>query len=353
MASLSKRCRHVRRGEPPEACACLFYLRTRAQGHDVWTPVGRTRAEAERALRRLQATAAETVSEAVDAWLALKAGGRANSVHSYRSRAAHVRSVLGHIPVAHLRPEQVAAFVAGLLARGYAPATVRGVYALLTGTLRHARRRGLIRTLPLPEDGPGIPAAAERRHHLTLSEVEAIIARMPGAWGRVAELVYVTGLRWGEIVAVERGDIDGAVLWVRRTAHRYGGTNDPKTRAGMRAVPLSPRARALFGSLALPVGGDYRRAREALVAAMGELHKKGMGWHTLRAAHGTLLDAAGVSLRESAARMGHGHRTAQTLGYAVRSETGDATVIDLARRRADRSARDVDASPPASAPGET
>ena len=73
-------------------------------------------------------------------------------------------------------------------------------------------------------------------------------------------------------------------------------------------------------------GGDER--------VIGDLHKPGMGWHSIRAAHGTLLDAAGVSLREQGARMGHGHRFAQTLAYRVRSEAGDAKVIDLARRRA-------------------
>jgi integrase len=332
MATLTKRCRH--RGSERETCRCMLYLRTRQGGRDVFTPAGHDRTEAEQTLRRLEASVGETVAQAVDAWLALKAAGRANSVHTYRSRAAHVRSVLGAIPLARLRPEHVSAFVAGLLERGYAPATVRGVYALLTATLRHARRRGKVRSLPLPEDGPGIPAGEERLHDLTLREVEAILARMPGVWGRVAELVYVTGLRWGEIVAVGPDDVEGQVLWVRRTAHRYGGTNDPKTRAGKRPIPLSPRAAALFAKLDLPVGGDYRRAYEALVAAMGPLHKKGMGWHTIRAAHGTLLDEAGISLRESAARMGHGHRTAQTLGYHVRSETGDAKVIDLARRRA-------------------
>lgn len=337
MASLSKRCRHVRRGDPPDACDCQWYVRRRQGGREVYAPAGLTRAEAERALRRVQATAGETVGEAVEAWLAAKdaePGARANSVHVYRSRAQHVTAALGAIPVAALRPENVTRFVDELLAAGYAPATVRGVYALLTSTLRHARRRGVIRALPLPDDGPGIPTAKERRHDLTLAQVDAIIAAMPDRWGQVAELVFLTGLRWGEAVAVRPQDVDGAVLWVRATAHRYGGTNEPKTQAGRRPIPLSPRARALLGAMRLPVGGDYREARKALVAAMGDLHRPGMGWHSLRAAHASLLDAAGVSLREAAARMGHGHNFAQTLSYRVAGEAGDATVIDLARRRA-------------------
>ena len=45
-----------------------------------------------------------------------------------------------------------------------------------------------------------------------------------------------------------------------------------------------------------------------------------MGWHTIRNAHASLLDQAGVSLRDAAARMGHGHNFAQTLAYRLSAE---------------------------------
>src|SRR5262249_42101904 len=146
-----------------------------------------------------------------------------------------------------------------------------------------------------------------RRHDLSLEEVEQILVRMEGTtWGKVAELALLTGCRWGELVAIERRDIQGTTLRIRRTATRRGAVNPPKTKAGDRAVPLSPRALELLAELDLPVGGQYPDARDALVAAMGDLHRPGMGWHSLRAAHASLLDASGVSLREAAARMGHG-----------------------------------------------
>lgn len=335
MASLTKRCRHS--PAEREECGCTWYVRHHEHGRDVFTRVGPDRAKAERALRRFEATAGETMDEAIDAWLELKASdpaARPNSVGNYRSRATHIRSALGKIPVASLRPKHVSAFVAGLQREGYAPSTVAGIYASTSSILRHARRRGVISDLPLPVDGPGISSAVERRHDLTLEEVEQIIARTPGKWGKVAEVVYLTGLRWGEVVAVEPDDIEGDYLRVRRTANRYHGTNPPKTRAGQRIVPLSPRAKQLLLELPLPVGGAYEDARRTLLKAMGGLHRPGMGWHTLRHAHASLLDSAGVSLREAAARMGHGHRFAETLGYRVRAEGGDAAVIDAARRRA-------------------
>lgn len=351
MASLVKRCRH--RGPERESCGCTWYIRERAGGRDAYTAVGSDRAAAERALDRHVAEPVESVSEAVALWLARKEAdpkARPNSIHTYRSRIAHIRAYFGADPVRSLRPSDLTRFVDDLLAAGYAPATVQGIYAALTSTLRHAQRRGVIKALPLPPDGPGIPAVAPRDHSLTLAEVESVIAAMPSPWGPVAELVLLTGLRWGEAVAIRAADIDGAVLRVRRTANRYRTTNSPKTTAGFRVIPLSRRARTILRSLDLPVGGNYRDARETLVAAMGPLHKQGMGWHTIRNAHASLLDQAGVSLRDAAARMGHGHNFAQTLAYRLSAEIGSADALDRARKR--HAAPSPARGGPSAAPGE-
>jgi integrase len=334
LASIEKRCRHPRADWAE--CSCTWYLRQRAGGRTIYTRLGPDRAKAERAAGRLAGEQGETMSEAIGQWLEAKArepGARANSLSSYRGRAAHLKAYWGPDLVRSVRPEHMSRFVHDLLAEGYAPATVRGIYTALTGTLRHAARRGVIREVPRPVDGPGIPSAPPRRHELTLAEVEMVVEAMSCTWALVAELVLLTGLRWGEAVAIERGDIEGSLLRVRRTASRHGGVNPPKTRAGDRVVPLSPRAAAILADLDLPVGGDYRNARRALLAAMADLHQPGMGWHTLRAAHATLLDSAGVSLREAAARMGHGPGFAMTLAYRVRSEAGDAGELDRARER--------------------
>lgn len=332
MASLVKTCRCGRGGWA--GCRHAWYVRARVGGRDAYTNVGPDRGGAERALRRHETAKGETVGETVDAWLAAKArdpNARPNSLATYRSRASHVRAYFGRMPTRSLRPDDLGRFADDLLASGASPATVQGVYATLTASLRHAQRRGVVRDVPLPPGGPGIPTPAPRRHELTLEQVEGVIAAMPGTWGKVAELVYLTGLRWGEAVALERGDVQGAVARIRRTRNKDGGTNEPKTAAGLRAVPLSGRARAILDELKLPVEGDYRQARLALVAAMGGLHQPGMGWHTIRAAHSQLLEETGHSLRETADRLGHGAAYATTFAYRVRGEPASADVLDSFR----------------------
>jgi len=334
MASIRKRCRHPR--DQWDTCSCRWFIRRKTGGRDTYTPVaGTTRAQAERALRNLESIPAETMRQAVQKWLDRKErdpAARVNSLASYRSRTRHIVEWFGDMRVTSLRPDLVVEFIDNQLTLRR-PATVQGIYAALTSVLRDAQRREVIRHLPLPPTA-GIPTAVPREHPLTLVEVEVILERMPGVWGKVAELVFLTGLRWGEVVAIEPGDIDGHVVRVRRTLTRTGTVNAPKTRAGSRVVPLSPRAHELLGSLELPVHGDYRRAREALVHAMGELHRPGMGWHSLRNAHATLLDSdPNLTIRDIAARMGHGANFSQTLAYGLVRESGRAGDIDSVRLR--------------------
>jgi integrase len=341
MASIVKRCRHPR-PEWPE-CGCTWYLRDRSGGRETHLRLGPDRAAAEAMASRLAqewSGGSERMSALCDRWLALRAAerdARPNTLITLRIRAAHVREWFGPIAVSSVRPEHVRAFVDAQRAAGRAEATIGGIYSALRGILVMALRDGLIRSLPLPPEGPGL-ARSVRRHDITLAECERVIAAIPGLWGQVAELILLTGLRWGEATAIRRDDVVGSVLMVRRTRNRRGGTNDPKTRTSKRALPLSGRALEILAGLDLPVGGSYSQARRVLVHAMREcgVWQPGMGWHTLRHAHATLLDHAGVSLRDAAHRMGHGANYAQTLAYRVAVDAGDASGLDAVRHAAAR-----------------
>ena len=56
--------------------------------------------------------------------------------------------------------------------------------------------------------------------------------------------------RYSELLALERGDVDGDVLHVRRTLDGEGGTKaKAKTRRSLRTIPLPLRARQAFAEL--------------------------------------------------------------------------------------------------------
>jgi integrase len=150
---------------------------------------------------------------------------------------------------------------------------------------------------------------------------------MPAPWDTLAEVCLLSGLRVGEAMALRPQDVDlgRRELHVRRTAHRYGRTNAPKSLASERVVPLSPRAADLLRWRLLAgawPSSDYRRAYEALRVGLdaASLHGPGLGWYWFRNAYRSLLREASVELETAARRMATGRtsrRRCATAGTAT------------------------------------
>jgi integrase len=342
VASITKKCRHPK--DQWDSCRCVWLIRQQRRGKVTWTPAGRTRAEAKRNLARITGAQSETVTEAIEVWLAAKRRdpeARTGSLLTWESRATTVRESLGDFPVRDVRPADLTDFARQLLESGRTPATCRAIYSLLTAVLRHAAARGVIHQLPLPPQGSGIPGYRGRRHDVTVGQLLVVIEKLAEPWDNVALLCLLTGLRIGEALALNPGDIGDGYLHVSRTKNMRGGVNRPKTRTSERVVPLTERAQLVLQDLDLPLVGTYSQARHALRAALGPLYVKNMSWHVFRNAHATLLDQDGLGLREVAARLGHGHNYAQSLQYSLVRELGPAGNLDELLTR--------HAAPPASA----
>jgi integrase len=342
VASITKRCRHPK--DQWTSCRCQWLIRQQRQGRVVYTPAGRTRSGALRALERLTGTQQETVAEAIEIWLAAKRRdpeARAGSLHAWESRAVTVRASLGDFPVRDVRPSDLSDFSRQLLESGRTPATCRAIYSLLTAVLRHAAARGVIHQLPLPPQGTGIPSSHGRQHDVTVGQLLVVVEKLGEPWNHVALVCLLTGLRIGEVLALIPEDVGAGYLHVRRTRNIRGGVNRPKTRTSKRVVPLTEGAQLVLQDLDLPLVGTYDQARHALRAALGPLHVKGMSWHVFRHAHATLLNEDDRGIGEVAARLGHGHNYAQSLQYSLVREVGPAGNLDelIARH----------AAPPASA----
>jgi len=126
-----------------------------------------------------------------------------------------------------LRYDQVAAVRAGLVARGYAPATSNRHLAALRGTLREAWRLGeltsddYLRLSDVPSVRGTSPArgrALQADEVLALFRTVAGDATAAGArdWAALA-LLLVLGLRRAEVAALELADVDLAAGVVRVT----------------------------------------------------------------------------------------------------------------------------------------
>jgi integrase len=173
----------------------------------------------------------------------------------------HIEPTWGRVPLAEVTPADVAAWLGRLSASGLAPATVRYIHRVLSLALAYAVLDG--RLSRNPAEGVPLPRAKARpKRFLTHAEVD----RLATGCGRYSTLIYVLaycGLRWGEVAALQVGDLD--LMRRRITVHRAMAEVAGKAIVGtpkdheQRDVPVPA---FLVDELAQLVAG---RAQDALV----------------------------------------------------------------------------------------
>jgi integrase len=218
----------------------------------------------------------------------------------------------------------------------------------------------LIRRNPCRIKGAGQDKTDERPT-LTIDQVFAVADAIPARYRLLVLLGAFTGLRFGELAALRRRDIDltSRELRVRRSQAelKHGRTiiKDPKSDAGKRqvAIPdividdlqghlerfseLGPDGLAFIG----PHGGRLRRRNfhrlwtKALADA--KIDEAGFHFHDLRHTGNTLAAATGASTKELMARMGHSSMRAALI-YQHASRSRDQQIAD-AMSRSIRTAR--------------
>ena len=120
----------------------------------------------------------------------------------------HLAPALGQIPLGQLDTATVRAWRAGLLEVGVSSTMVAKSYRLLRAILNTAVTEDeLIIVNPCRIKGAGEERATERPV-LTLDQLYALVDLMPDRWKAFLLLKTFASLRWGEITALTRNDLD-------------------------------------------------------------------------------------------------------------------------------------------------
>lgn len=282
----------------------------------------------------------------VDDFLAdLARQGRApNTIRAYRSD-------LGDF--ARFHPGPLSEVTAGVL-REYlatvadkAPATRARREASVAALLAWAYRAELIDADPMTRlERTHLPSSAPRP--VPTAQVKAVLEAIPKAKDRdrlLFTLLYATGLRVGEALAIDVDDLELTPDDEQVTVLGKGGRrrtillDDPALIASLRRYlkVRGYRHGPLFRAEKNHVGGPLRYASvQELWTKYREKAQVKASIHQLRHAHATELVNAGVSLETIRRRLGHAN--AQTvLRYAdQRDATTDAEIRSWRRRRATR-----------------
>ncbi|MEV7013637.1 site-specific integrase [Streptosporangium sp. NPDC051022] len=334
-----------------------------------------TRTDADRALTLIEAQILSgewtdpdhgkvLLSDYSESWIKERPNLRPKTVEGYTwLRRRHIVPGLGGVAVGKLTPQMVRTWRADLLADGVSVTVAAKAYRLLRAILTTAVEEDkMLARNPCRIKGADNEQTPERPI-LTVAQVFELADRM--ADRRFRALVLLTtfaSLRWGEVTALRRSDLDLTARTVRvreQLLELEGGKmllGPPKSRAGRRVVGIpSAIVPALAEHLAVFVGeepdafvflgkrGGFLRGnnfrREAKWAdALKEMGVKGLHFHDLRHTGNTLAAQSGASLADLKARMGHdSDRAAMIYQHATRD--ADQRIADALSARVEAEQR--------------
>ncbi|TQS21001.1 site-specific integrase [Microbispora sp. KK1-11] len=333
-----------------------------------------TRTEADRALTLIEAQMISgewtdpdrgkvLLGDYARTWIKERPGLRPKTVELYTWLLdRHIVPGLGGVAVGKLTTQMIRSWRAKLIDKGVSVSTAAKAYRLLRAVLMTAVEEDkLLSRNPCRIKGADNEQTPERPI-LTVAQVFELADKM--ADRRFRALILLTtfaSLRWGEVIALRRSDIDlkARTVRVREQLIELDGGDmvlaPPKSRAGKRTVSIpSAIVPALTEHLAEFVdqpdeafvflgkrggylrGGNFRREAK-WAEALKEMGVKGLHFHDLRHTGNTLAAQSGASLADLKARMGHDSDRAALI-YQHATRDADQRIADAlsARVEADR-----------------
>jgi integrase len=277
----------------------------------------------------------QTVADYLDRWLASRRSIRRSTAALYRSHIdTHIVPALGRFALGELQPRHVEAFVTGLgkgRQKPLSPATIRGILTTLRAALSAAVRR---REIP-DNAAAGVEAPESRAEPvtaLTAADAAALLEAVRETWiEQLVRFLLGSGLRIGEAVALNQGDVQPGYVRIRRskTVPRAVPVSEDAMAALTDAIRLAPRIGSKEPVFFGPKSGDRLTrvvATHALPRILRAAGLRPLTPHGLRHGAATLMLAAGTPMRVIAEQLGHANPAMTARVYAH--------VIPDAQRRA-------------------
>jgi integrase len=290
-------------------------------------------------------------------WIAERPALRPKTVQLYRYLLRHhLGPTFETRALADIKEPDVRRWRKTLLDQGTSAVTAAKAYRLLKAIMNTAVDDGLIKRNPCRIRGGGQERSPERPV-LTIAQVGAL-ADAAGPRYRALVLLAVFGsLRWGELAALRRCDIDvqaRTISVTRQLAEQPGGGftfGPPKSEAGVRTVAIP---KVIMPDLALhimsyagpgddgllftsPGGAPLRHTnfrRRIWLPALKTAEVPPIHFHDLRHTGNTLSANAGANLRELMDRMGHSSPRAALIYLHGSDERQQAIAATLSQRAA-------------------
>jgi integrase len=249
----------------------------------------------------------------------------------------HLFPIFGDQPLCEIKRQHIQGFVTEKMTRQkFSWKTSMHIRNLLSKILSTAVDWEYLPVNPV--SGVKLPARplCEDKRFLTVDEVTRLLRVLDGPAHTLVLSAVLTGMRIGELLALrwKNVDFERKVIRVREAVYE-GHVSTPKTRSGLRDVPIGPALehalrrlntsrRIADDSLVFPSrNGTYQRPgnlhRRHLLPACAKAGLRGFSWHDFRHTHATLLSDMGEPLKTAQAQLGHASlsTTAEIYAHAV------------------------------------
>lgn len=260
-------------------------------------------------------------------WIKERPKLRSKTVQGYAGLfTRHIVPHIGELEIGEVRDPHVRRWRKKLVDAGVGEATVARAYQLLKSIFNTAVEDELIRRNPCRIKGGAVNETAERPV-LTMVQVFNVAGEVPLRFRMLVLLATFASLRWGEVIALERRDIDLETCTIkvqRQIVELDDGVIEvgpPKSAAGRRSVSFPEALRGDLEQHLADYVGPERDARiftswEGTVLRRANFQKiwsearEAVGLpdvhvHDLRHTGNTLASQTGATLKELMQRMGH------------------------------------------------
>jgi integrase len=294
-----------------------------------------------------------------DRWVTQRPNLRPRTVELYRMLLRnHITPYLGGVPLGKLSTAMVREWRAELLGKGRSVSTLAKAYRLLRAVLMTAvNEDNILSRNPCRIPGAGTESPAERPT-LTVRQVYDLAGEMPDRLFAFVLLTAFASLRYGEVTALQRMDLDLDACTVRvrhAFVRRPSGVlvyGPPKSKAGLRTVSIpsglvpvlrrhldefveaGPTALVFTGPKGAPLKRTNFNELSGWKEAVARIGKPELHFHDLRHSGNTWAAAAGVSTRDLMARMGHDSMNAALIYQHASTEADQAIASALDARLA-------------------
>lgn len=318
----------------------------------------------------MRASTPTTIREAWEAWLAGAKDGtvrtrsgdpfKPSALRGYEaSMRLRVLDDLGATKLGDLSRVGLQDLVDRMLAKGLDASTIRNTLMPLRAIYRRAMSRGEVSLNPT--SGLTLPAVRGTRDRIA-SPVEAtkLLDALAEEDRPLWACALYAGLRLGELQALRPEDIDlqAGVIHVRRSWDKVAGPIAPKSRAGLRKVPIVAALRGHLAAHKLRRGaeagltfGDGERPfnRDAVVARAEKAWKEAklspIGLHEARHTCASIFIGAGVNLKALSSYLGHASITITLDRYGHLMPGNEDEAVGLVDAYLDRAATASRATP--------